>query len=90
MFSRFLAALDSFSAARNVSQKWKYEKRMVHTYTKDHLVNMLNYYKDLNHCSSSCLLIGTDSTGTDSYFASVCMNTSIDAIKGTSKIVKWT
>ena len=68
-----------FIAARNVSQKWKYEKRCAHTYTRDHLLNVLNYYKDLNCISSSCLVIGTDATGTNAYFASVCMKTSLEA-----------
>lgn len=68
-----------FIAARNVSQKWKYERRSAHTYTRDHLVNVLNYYKDLNYFSSSCLVIGTDATGTNAYFASVCMKTSLEA-----------
>jgi hypothetical protein len=72
---------NSFIAARNVSQKWKYEKRCLSTYTKEHLLNCLGYYKDLNHTASGCLVIGTRDTGTDAYFATVCMKTSSEAIE---------
>jgi len=73
--------LNDFLAARNISQKWKYEKRFIHTYTKDHLVSTLNYYKNLNYFSSGCLMIGGGATETSGYFANVCARTSIDAIK---------
>ena len=73
--------LDSFIAARNVSQKWKYEKRCIQTYTEDHLLNALGYYQDLNHTASNCLLIGTRDTGANAYFATVCMKTSSEAIE---------
>jgi hypothetical protein len=73
--------LDSFITARNVSQKWKYEKRCIQTYTEDHLLNTLGYYQDLNHTASNCLLIGTRDTGANAYFATVCMKVSAEAIE---------
>ncbi len=73
--------LDSLITARNVSQKWKYEKRCIQTYTEDHLLNTLGYYQDLNHTASNCLLIGTRETGANAYFASVCMKVSAEAIE---------
>ncbi len=43
-------------------------------------MTVLSYYKDLNHYSSNCLIIGSNDTGISGYFANVCMKTSIDAI----------
>jgi hypothetical protein len=73
--------LDSFVAARNVSRKWKYEKRCIQAYTEDHLLSTLGYYQDLNHTTSNCLLIGTRDTGANAYFATVCMKTSAEAVE---------
>ena len=39
------------------------------------------HYKDLNHYSSNCLIIGSEDTGISGYFANACMKISIDAIK---------
>ncbi len=78
---------DDFLAARNLSQKWKHEKRCIRTYTKGHLLDTLNYYKDLNYFSSNCLVVGTDAAGTSAYFAAVCMKTSIDAINYIEEIL---
>ena len=77
--------LSDFLAVRNVSQKWKYEKRFIHTYTKEHIINIMNYYKDMNYFSSSCLLVGTDATGTSGYFAKSCMKISIEAVRYTAE-----
>ena len=78
---------EDFRNCRAISQRWKYERRLLHTYTKDHLLLMLSHYHDMNYFATGCLAIGANDTGTSHIFATTCSDISSDAIKTISSTI---
>lgn len=66
---------------RAISQKWKYEKRLLHTHSKEYLLHLLQHYGDMNYHAVGCLAIGANEAGVSYFFANSCASVSSDAIR---------
>ncbi len=70
-----------FRNVRAVTQKWKYEKRLLHTHSKECLLNLLCHYRDMNFHAVGCLAVGPHDTGVSYFLANSYASVSKDAIE---------
>jgi len=77
----------SYWTVRNLRRKWNYERKFLHTYSKQHMIYTLDYYKDMNLTSQCVLLSESSGNGGNRYYASSCEALSKEAINYIKNII---
>lgn len=77
-----------FRTVRSISQKWKYEKRLLRTHTKDYLLALLLHYNEMHNYASGCLDFDSVDSGVSHYFASNAAAISREAIQAISSALE--